>query len=76
MYYDDDDHNTSDHPLSHYRMIPPERLRYWAKMFEKGMLDDEYAVELTALLEFLADNAEFNLTMAVLKANITNETIH
>ena len=76
MYFDDNDLNTTDHPLSHYKMIPPERLRYWARMFEEGMLDDDYAKEFTALLNFLADNAEFNLTLQVVKANYSNNSIH
>ena len=58
------------------RLIPPDTYRTWASMFREGGLYDEYAEELADLLDFLADNAEFNLAMEKAKSEWTNERLH
>jgi hypothetical protein len=45
-------------------------------MFREGGLYDDYAEELADLLDFLADNAEFNLAMEKAKSEWTNERLH
>lgn len=41
------------------REIPAATLRHWAKCFQDGKLDDEYAEELASLLFLMAADAEF-----------------
>jgi|TARA_R100001463_G_scaffold70387_3_gene124033 hypothetical protein len=58
------------------RMIPPESFRRWASIFREGGLYDDYADELADLLDFLADNAEFNLALEEARSKWTNERLH
>ena len=57
-------------------MIPPETFRKWATIFREGGLYDDYADELAELLDLLADDAEFNLTLEKMKSSWTNERLH
>lgn len=58
------------------RMIPPETFRTWANIFREGGLHDEYAEELADLLDFLADNTEFNLAIEKARSSWKNERLH
>ena len=58
------------------RMIPPETFRTWTSIFREGGLHDDYADELADLLDFLADNAEFNLALEEARSKWTNERLH
>jgi hypothetical protein len=57
-------------------MIPPEVLKFWANCFKDGTLHDEYADELHHLLNFIASNTEFNMTLQDKWGNFWDEKIH
>ena len=58
------------------RQIPPNVLRFWASVFDEGKLHDDYADEIAALLNRLADATEFRNILEVAIRRENEETLH
>ena len=50
--------------MNKLREIPAETLKMWAKYFEDGILQDEYAPELAHLFFLMAADVEFHNQLA------------